>query len=722
MSNATTQCQPVEITALEQVPISPEEHEHISNLQIKILEMTASHGNSNDVLAHLCQLAESLLPNSIASIMLKNNKTGLMSVLSAPSVPQIGIDALANLKPGPGGGSCGNAVFRNEAQFVLNTFEDERWQDLRQVAYDFNLCSCWSTPFHNDTSEAVGTFALSSFEHRSPSSFHKKLLEICAAIVKIVLKNQLNKEKIQLFSAAIQSASEGILITDINNDIIETNPSFENIYGYVTKDILHSNPKVLSSGKHNKEFYQQMWHSIESTNQWSGEIINKRSNGSEITQWMSVSRIFDESGQVQNHLAVFTDLTELKIAQKKVEYLAFMDSITGLYNKSYLDKLLSTTDQKMTLILLNINNFSYINTAYGFTIGDKLLIQIANILKNNFNSHSTYRLNSDEFAFITDKQIDIAAYIKEVQKYFYRFVFHINDVTLNISFTYGAAYGKEMLLQRSALALKQAKELGKNRFHIFDSDDCSIDDSHRKAFIAANNLLHYALENDQIIPFFQGIYDNKAQKITKFEVLARIKKGNKIITPYHFIEPAHLSGLLPNITQIMIDKSFKVMAGNDYSFSINISEDDLSRNYLNDYIEQKLAEYQINPSRLILEILEGISSSGKKNHIKQLNALKNKGIALAIDDFGAEYSNFERILDLEIDFLKIDAKYIRDIDTNAKSFEIVRSIAYFAKNSNIPCVAEFVHNEAVQTIINDLGIDFSQGYYFSEPNKIPTPL
>jgi hypothetical protein len=122
---------------------------------------------------------------------------------------------LSNLKPGPGGGSCGNAVFKNEAQFVQNTFEDNRWVDLRQLAIDFNLCSCWSLPILNDKNEAIGTFALSSFEHRSPAPFHKKLLETGSAIIRVVLKNQSNEERIQLFSTAIQRASEGMLITEL---------------------------------------------------------------------------------------------------------------------------------------------------------------------------------------------------------------------------------------------------------------------------------------------------------------------------------------------------------------------------------------------------------------------------------------------------------------------------------------------------------------------------
>ena len=132
----------------------------------------------------------------------------------------------------------------------------------------------------------------------------------------------------------------------------------------------------------------------------------------------------------------------------------------------------------------------------------------------------------------------------------------------------------------------------------------------------------------------------------------------------------------------MIDKTMETMSSNNYEFSINITEDDLAEDYLNDYLNEKINLYKIDSKRVILEILEGVSSSGKKNHIKQLNLLKKSGFKIAIDDFGAEYSNFERILDLDIDYIKIDAKYIKDIDTNKRSYEIVRAISFFVKNDS----------------------------------------
>ena len=596
MGETGVACQALDNYELEEVSITSQEYNDILEIQQNILGMIASRGHYKDILGTLCTLAEKLLPNSVASIMLINKETGLMSVLSAPSIPQVGHDALKNLQPGSGGGSCGNAVFRNEAQYVINTFEDGRWKDLRKVAVDFNLCSCWSMPVRDEDNKAIGTFALSSFEHRSPAPFHKKLLETAASIVNIVLKNQENEQKIQ----------------------------------------------------------QMVYH----------------------------------------------------------------DSLTNLSNKSYLEQLLREHKNK-TLILLNVNNFSYINSAYGFEFGDKLLKKIARILENNFSTQATCRVNSDEFALLFDEKVDIKDMVKDIKKCFYSQEINIDNININISFSYGGVYGSTHRLRNSAFALKQAKKSGKNNLYIYNQDDNYTNNSQRESFIEMNNLLHNALNEDRVVPYFQGIRNNTTKQITKFESLVRIIDNDTIISPYKFLEPAKLSGLLPEITKVMIEKTFKIMSSNSYTFSLNITEDDLNQNYLNDYLQTQAQLYKINPNRVSLEILEGISSNGKKNHIKQLKKLKSQGYSIAIDDFGTEYSNFERVLDLDIDFLKIDAKYIKDIHTSKKSYEITKAISFFAKNTGIPCIAEFVHNKEVQEIIDDLGIEYSQGYYFSEPTDKP---
>lgn len=586
----------LDASELNQIDITPQEYEKILNIQSAILHKLALNHDFDDILQHLCILVEQLLPNAVASIMLLNNETGRMNVLSAPSIPQEGKKSLENLKPGPGAGSCGSAVFHKKPQYVLNTFEDARWADLRKIAFDYNICSCWSMPIIDENNEFIGTFALSSFEHRSPANFHKKLLETTAYIVNIILKN--------------------------------------------------------------------------------------------------------------------------KTTEQKLQHMLYYDGLTGLQNKTYLDELLNKQEEK-TLLLLDINNFSFINNTYGFEIGDKLLIHVADIFTNNLRYNEVCRLNSDQFAILFDHDQNVIKNITDIKEYFYSHEINIDNITLNITFTYGAAKGKENLFQKAVISLKHAQTKGKSSSHIYDDNEEQICLKQRKAFIKANNILHHALKFNELVPYFQGIRDNRAGTIQKFEALARINQNNKILSPYYFLEPAIASGLMPEITKIMIEKTFQKMSQNNYSFSINLTEDDLTHHYVLEYLEKKSKKYNIDPKRVILEILEGISSTGKKNNLNQLANLKEKGYRIAIDDFGIEYSNFERLLDLDIDLLKIDAKYIKDIDTNAKSYEIVQAIVFFAKKANIPCVAEFVHSQNVQKVVEELGIEYSQGYLFSEPSPLP---
>lgn len=575
----------------EEVLITPLEYNKILTIQQEILNMLAEQHETKPILEMLCKLAETLLPNSVASIMLLNKDANHLNVIAAPSIPVEAQKELEYLIPGPKSGSCGNAVYKNEAIFVRNTQTDKRWENVRDFALNFNICSCWSMPIRDANKIAIGSFALTSFEQRAPSAFHKKLLETASSIVTIVLKNQENEEK--------------------------------------------------------------------------------------------------------------------------SDFLAYNDTLTAIYNKSYFEKVIYEKRAR-TLLLLNINNFNYINSAYGFNIGDKLLRKIAKVLKENFSEHNSFRFNSDEFALLYEGKIDIEKKIEEIRDFFFSNPINIAELKINITFCIGAVYSEKNLLRNSSIALKKAKELGKNRLYIFKKDD-DITYEKTQSFIDATNLVREAIEKSLICPFYQGIHDNKKNVLTKYEVLARIKKDDKIISPYEFLEAAKLSGFLPEITKIIIDKSFDYMSRNSYLFSINITEEDLSKNYLVDYLKNALLIHNIKASRVTLEILEGISSTGKKNHIKQLKELKDLGLNLAIDDFGREYSNFERIIDLDIDSIKIDAKYIKDIDTNSKSYEITKALSSFAKGAKISCVAEFVHNENIQKVVESLEIDYSQGYYFSEP-------
>ena len=701
---------------VEKVPITPKQYEKVLEIQHKILSMIAQKKDYREILENLCHMAEALVPDSVASIMLKDDKTGLLNLKYAPSIPKESWHYLEDLKPGPAGGSCGNAVYKNEPQYVVNTFEDERWQELRHVAEAFSLCSCWSMPIKDENGQVLGSFALSSFEHRSPTRFHKMLLAIAADITSIVLKSVQSESRLRVLQKAMQNANEGILFTDAQNRILEVNTTFEKLYHYSQEEVSGKNPKFLSSGLQTKQFYQHMWQELKEKGHWSGEIINKTKEGDQIEQWMSIN-VIDDDEMPAKYFAIFTDLRELKQVQKLNRFLVYHDQLTGLFNKTKLEEILSESED-YTLIHCDINNFSIINMAYGFEYGDKLLKEVAEVLSGEFDADGAFRINSDEFALLYPTTVDPLDIVMDIQRYFYDNPFIVDGIVMNISMNYGVATGGENLLENAAFALKFSKEQGKNRWHIFDKERDQPSKEEKNRFVEANALVYRAMEEDLFVTYFQGIRNNETGKIEKFEVLLRIEDDGKIISPFFFLEAAKLSGMLPEITKRVIDKSFRIMQSREESFSINITEDDLHQDYLVKYLANRIEKYGIRPQRIILEILEGVSVSGKKNHINQLKALKQMGIQLAIDDFGAEYSNFERLLELDIDFLKIDAKYIKNIDKDEKSYEIVKAISAFAKKLEVECVAEFVHSKEVQSKTEELDIEYSQGYYFDEPHKL----
>ncbi|WP_051206013.1 EAL domain-containing protein [Oceanospirillum maris] len=706
----------------DQVPITTAEQEQVLQFQQSVFNDVVTNKSCQSILDNLCLLAEQLLPNSVATLMVYDSAENALSLLAAPSVPQEQHQALSGLVVGPRGGSCGNAIFRNEPIFVRDTLSDERWADLRHLAESFNLRACWSMPIRNPEQQAVGSFALSSFENRMPSSFHCRVLQIGADMAGLVLARQQQEEaiseqrkRLELLGKAIESASEGVVITDADNNIIEVNPFFEQVTGYTHEEVMGRNPSFLSSGSHSKDFYQSMWQELLEQGRWSGEVINQCKDGRQWSQWLSLSVLRDDRGVIQNYVGVFADLTEIKSERDRHVEALKTDSLTGLPNKNQLQEALDVCGCDSALLVLNVNNFSLINSAYGLDFADCLLAAITDRLKIVLEGACIYRLNADEFAVHYDEEVSLQAVFNKVRENFFLNQLQVDNLSFNISFSYGGAVGADDLIRKALLALKKAKEGGRGRFYQYADQRDELEQHQRLEYMQWNALLHRALNEDCLVPYFQGIRDNDSGDINYYECLIRMQIDGKVYGPYQFLQPAKLSGLLPVITRTVIEKSCQVMAHNQCDFSINITEDDLSHHYLEEYLVQRCETYGIPPRRITLEILEGVSAAGKKNHVKQLASLKAQGFRLAIDDFGTEYSNFERILELDVDMIKIDAKYIKSIDTDSTSYEITRAIVFFAQNAGIPVVAEFVHSESVQRVVESLGIRFSQGYLFSEP-------
>jgi PAS domain S-box-containing protein len=320
------------VASVEYSELGVEEQEKILLLQQAILESVALGGDHMDVIDSVCKLEEKLLPNSVGSVMLLDADRQRLNVYAAPSIPPEGIAQLNGLVPGPNAGSCGNVIYRQEPVFVSDTLTDPRWSQLRQLAVNFGLMSCWSMPIRSAGGKVIGTFALSSFERRSPTSFHRKLLEIGAFIIGIVLEQNKAQALLRLSAQVFEGSSEAIMITDTEQRIVRVNRVFTKVTQYGEDEIIGKIPSILSSGMHDAVFYQSMWDSLAHFDHWQGEVLNKRRNGEIYPEWLSISSVRDAAGKLTNYVAMFSDITDRKATEARIEFLAYHDALTGLPN------------------------------------------------------------------------------------------------------------------------------------------------------------------------------------------------------------------------------------------------------------------------------------------------------------------------------------------------------------------------------------------------------
>ena len=409
---------------------------------------------------------------------------------------------------------------------------------------------------------------------------------------------------------------------------------------------------------------------------------------------------------------------EIEEKTKVIKQQAVTDKLTGLQNRYALTQALESLDQEQVLFLVNIDNFDSINTIYGYESGNKVIRFVASTLaKELIHDARLFYLGGDDFAILAPamSEEEAKAYAKDVQHHIDTLLIDLSIATVRITVSIAIAKGRSNLLKYAHIALKEGKREGGKRIQFYHKN---LNIEKLQAQIQKfTPIIKEAIEADSVVPFFQPIVDNRTKTISKYECLARIVTQEGVYSPFHFINIAQMIGLLPQITKIMIDKSFQKFQQNDYTFSINITELDLNENYLYEYLSLKLKEYGIAPQRVVLEVLEGISITGVKNALEQLTRLQELGFSLAIDDFGAQNSNVGRVETMNVDFIKIDGSFVKNIDKDEKSYSIVKSITEFSKSIGAEVIAEFVHNEAVQKKVEALGIEYSQGYYFSEPKR-----
>jgi diguanylate cyclase (GGDEF)-like protein len=370
------------------------------------------------------------------------------------------------------------------------------------------------------------------------------------------------------------------------------------------------------------------------------------------------------------------------------------------------------------LILVNIDSFQEINDLYGDMAGDAILSEFAEFLQqNSFEDAICYRLHADEFAILcmpSNHIEEIELFASLLSEKISNKQFTINQTThLYLSVTIGIAFG-ENLLANTDTALKLAKKRKKN--YLIYSQDMTMAQQYEKN-LQWSKRLKDAIEHDKIVPVFQAIVDTKTQKIVKYEALMRmLDADNTLIAPIHFLQLAKKNKLYHKLTKIMIEKTFAVLHQCDCSISINLSVDDILNKEIYQFILQKL-EQSSQSNQIVFEIIESEGIENFKQVLHFIEDVKKYGVKISIDDFGTGYSNFEYLMKLQVDYIKIDGSMIKNIDHDKNSQMVVQTIVDFASKMHIKTVAEFVHSKEVFEKIKELDVDYAQGYFFAQPQQ-----
>lgn len=544
----------------------------------------------------------------------------------------------------------------------------------------------------------------------------------------------LAKDSMRLAASVFENSQEGIVISDAANRIVDVNRAFSRITGYARQEVLGQDPKILSSGMQDPVFYRGLWQALLDDDQWRGEIWNRRKTGEVYAEMLSIAVIRDEKGAIRNFLAVFTDINHLKEHETELYRISHFDPLTALPNRRLLDDRLRQamarahrSDESLAVCLLDLDGFKAVNDRYGHKTGDILLGTIANRLKDCLNEGDTVaRLGGDEFVLVlsgisgpakcdeTMRRILVAAATPVVH----------GGVSTQVSASIGVTFfprddvDADTLIRHADQAMYMAKQSGKNRYHLFDTDQDRQAQAHREL----RRRLNWALGNDELRLHFQPKVNLHDGSIVGVEALIRWQHPDLgLLPPAEFLPALAGTELEIGIGQWVIESALHQLSrwnadGLGLSISINISAQHLQHPSFTRQLQTAFKRFpNIDPSTLELEILETAAITRMEDVSKILLECRALGIGIALDDFGTGYSSLTYFQRLPIQTLKIDQGFVRNMLTNAGDHSIVESVIRLAQAFDRAVIAEGVESMEHAASLYQLGCHIVQGYGIARP-------
>lgn len=547
-----------------------------------------------------------------------------------------------------------------------------------------------------------------------------------------ILERKNAEAQLTLSATVFANNSEAIVITDAKNQIVRVNAAFYRITGYTEKDVLGKNPRMFASGKMPRDFYQAMWAELLEKDSWRGEIWNKRSNGEVFPEWLILSLVRDEQGRLSHHIAIYSDITQRKLEEEQVLFLASHDMLTRLPNRYLLtDRItqaLSIAERnhsKLGVIFIDLDHFKNINDSLGHDVGDELLKQVAVRMAHSLSRTDTLaRLGGDEFvavlpevsseneiAFVAEKMLE-----SFTEKFIVREHQLIISPSIGISIYPNDGIDATGLLRNADMAMYRAKDVGRNTLQFYHPE-MTIQMTER---LRLEMDLRQAFENKQLFLTYQPQVEIGTGKMCSMEALLRWQHPTLgMISPARFIPIAEESGLIEEIGDwVLLEACMQCRIWQAKGFAVvpvavNVSGVQVKRGHFAERVEKILHETQLNPDLIELEITESVLMNLGENSLQTMTELKALGVGLSLDDFGTGYSSLSRLKAFPLDFLKIDQSFVRDIHTDPDDAAIVRAVMSMAHEMNIQVIAEGVETTEQMQFLAPIHCEKYQGYLFS---------
>lgn len=542
------------------------------------------------------------------------------------------------------------------------------------------------------------------------------------------------EDQLKLAASVFSHACEGITITDAKGCIIEVNDTFTKITGYSREEVLGKNPNLLQSGRQAAEFYTEMWATLQQKGSWAGEVWNRRKNGEVYAESLTISAVHDSSGNEMNYVGLFTDITEQKAHQKQLQRMAHYDVLTNLPNRVLLADRLSQAmvhakrqNRSIAVLFLDLDGFKAVNDAYGHHVGDELLISISHQLEESLRDGDTLsRFGGDEFvAVLTDiEKIQdcepVLERLLEVASTPYTLCNRVLKVSASIGVTIYPQDGSDtdVLIRHADQAMYSAKLDGKNRYHLFDTEqDIAV-----KTQGESLRRIRSALIQNEFVLYYQPKVNMKTGAIIGAEALIRWQHPDcGLLPPGEFLPIIENNALSIDLGEWVIDTALSQMAtwqtlGMDLPISVNISAFQLQHDGFPERLEIALAKHpEVDSGNLELEILETSELDDVMEVAQIMHTCIALGVSFALDDFGTGYSSLTYLRRLPVRLIKIDQTFVRDMLIDADDLAIVEGVVGLAKSFKREVIAEGVETIEHGSALLQLECHLAQGYGIARP-------